>query len=404
MAISHSSIDSVFVDRFKPSLDDLFHAAVADDRLVGGVAMAGTADQLLYQGAFGWRDRETGHRATIDDVFMLASLTKTVTAVAAMQLVERGMLGLDDPIGSVLPQLARPEVLEGFADDGTPILRPARQQITLRHLLSHTSGLGHEIWDAPLLRYQAMTGTPGLGSRTNASLGMPLLSEPGERWRYSIGLEWTAKAIEAATGMTFGAYLRDNIFQPLGMQDTGFGILPRHAGRLSSVYQRGEDGTLRPTEFAILPGEYESGGGGLYGTAPDFFRFLSLLLNEGRLGSVEILTPATVKLMGQNQIGELAVTPMRTAQPILSNDFELYPGMPKGWGLSGMITKEPGPHGRSAGSLAWGGLANCYFWLDPNEKMIALFLTQILPFGDSRTLDILGDFERELYRGLRQRL
>ncbi len=146
MAISHSSIDSVFVDRFKPSLDDLFHAAVADDRLVGGVAMAGTADQLLYQGAFGWRDRETGHRATIDDVFMLASLTKTVTAVAAMQLVERGMLGLDDPIGSVLPQLAHPEVLEGFADDGTPILRPAQQQITLRHLLSHTSGLGHEIW------------------------------------------------------------------------------------------------------------------------------------------------------------------------------------------------------------------------------------------------------------------
>jgi methyl acetate hydrolase len=404
MAMSHSTIDGVSVDRLKRSLDDLFRAAVADGRLVGGVAMAGTADRLLYQSAFGWRDRETGRKTAIDDVFMLASLTKTVTAVAAMQLVERGMVGLDDPIGSVLPQLAHPEVLEGFADDGAPILRPARQQITLRRLLSHTSGLGHEIWDASLLRYQKVTGTPGLGSRTNAALGMPLLSDPGEQWRYSIGLEWAAKVVEAATGMTFGAYLRDNIFQPLGIHDTGFGILPHHAGRVSSVYQREKSGDLRLTEFALPPGEFESGGGGLYGTAPDFFRFLSLFLNEGRVGVVEILSPATVRLMGQNQIGEIAVTPMRTAQPSLSNDFELYPGMPKAWGLSGMITKEPGPNGRGAGSIAWGGLANCYFWLDPDEKMAALFLTQILPFGDALSLDILGDFERELYRALREPL
>jgi methyl acetate hydrolase len=404
MAISYSPIEGIVLDRLKHSLDGLLDAAVANSGLVGGVAMAATAEQLLYQGAFGWRDRETGDKTAIDNVFMLASLTKTVTAVAAMQLVERGMLGLDDPIGSVLPQLAHPDVLEGFADDGTPILRPARQQITLRRLLSHTSGLGHEIWDASLLRYQEMTGTPGLGSRTNASLNMPLLSEPGEQWRYSIGLEWTSKAIEAATGMTFGDYLRDNIFQPLGMLDTGFGILPQHTGRLSSVYQREEGGALRPIDFAILPGEYESGGGGLYGTAPDFFRFLSLFLNQGRVGSVEILSPETVKLMNQNQIGELAVTPMRAAQTTLSSDFELYPGMPKGWGLSGMITKEAGPNGRSPGSVAWGGLANCYFWLDPIENVAALFLTQILPFGDSRILEILGNFERELYRELGQRL
>jgi methyl acetate hydrolase len=404
MAITDSAIEGIVVDQLKRSLDELFHTAVESGDLVGGVAMAGTAEQVLYQGAFGWRDRETGDKTAIDNVFMLASLTKTVTAVAAMQLVERGMLGLDDPIGSVLPQLAHPDVLEGFADDGTPILRPARQQITLRRLLSHTSGLGHEIWDASLLRYQEMTGTPGLGSRTNASLNMPLLSEPGEQWRYSIGLEWTSKAIEAATGMTFGDYLRDNIFQPLGMLDTGFGILPQHTGRLSSVYQREEGGALRPIDFAILPGEYESGGGGLYGTAPDFFRFLSLFLNQGRVGSVEILSPETVKLMNQNQIGELAVTPMRAAQTTLSSDFELYPGMPKGWGLSGMITKEAGPNGRSPGSVAWGGLANCYFWLDPIENVAALFLTQILPFGDSRILEILGNFERELYRELGQRL
>jgi methyl acetate hydrolase len=403
MAISHSPIEGISIDQLGHSLDQLFRAAIANGDLVGGVAMAGTADSLLYQGAFGWRDRETGRESAIDDVVMLASLTKTVTAVAAMQLVERGILDLDEPIGRVLPHLAKPQVLEAFAEDGAPILRPARQQITLRRLLSHTSGLGHEIWDAPLLRYQAMTGTPGLASRTNASLNMPLLSEPGEQWRYSIGLEWTGKVIEAVTGMTLGSYLHDNIFQPLGMHDTGFGILPQHAGRLSSVYQREQDGTLRPTEStsrSSRPGEYEAGGGGLYGTAPEFFRFLSLFLNEGRVGSIEILSPATVKLMGENQISELLVNPMRTAQPTLSNDFELYPGMPKGWGLSGMITHKPGPNGRSAGSVAWGGLANCYFWLDPSRELAALFLTQILPFGDARSLNVLGGFERELYRAL----
>ena len=364
--------------------------------------MAGTSDALLYQGVFGSRDRESGATATIDDIFMFASLTKTVTAVAAMQLVERAKLDLDEPLGALAPQLAHPQVLEGFQADGTPILRAARRPITLRHLLTHTSGLGHEIWDESLLRYQSATGLPGLGSRTNASLGIPLLADPGDQWRYSIGLEWTGKVIEAVTGSTLGVYLRDNIFQPLGMHDTGFGILPRHAGRLSTVYRRAPDGSLQPTDFAILPGEYEAGGGGLYGTAPDYFRFLQMLLNDGRLGEVEILTPGVARLMAQDQTGGLAVTMMRTAQPALSNDFEPYANMPRGWGFSGMITTEAGPDGRSAGSVAWGGLANCFFWLDPVERVAGLFMTQILPFGDLPALTVFGAFERQFYRSLRR--
>ena len=386
--------------RSRVVLDAVLSSAVADGTVVGAIMMVGKADELLYQGVFGSRDREGGIKATIADVYMLASLTKTVTAVAAMQLVEREKLGLDDPLGSLVPEFMDPQVLEGFQSDGTPLLRPARYPVTLRRLLSHTSGLGHEIWDEPLLRYQRTTGLPGLGSRTNASLCIPLLSDPGERWRYSIGLEWTGKVIEAVTGCTLGSYLQNNIFEPLHMSDTGFGILPQHGGRVSTIYRREVDGTLQPTDFTVLPGEYEAGGGGLYGTAQDYFRFLQMLLNDGRRGDVEILKPETARLMGQNQIGDLAVTVMKTAQPALSNDFAPYPHMRKSWGLSGMITTEAVPGGRSPDSVAWGGLANCYFWLDPTAKIAGLFLTQVLPFGDAHILALFNELERHLYHGL----
>jgi methyl acetate hydrolase len=380
------------------AIDRLWTSALAQGDLVGGVAMAAGIDEEIYQGCFGWRDRGMGHAMKMDDVFMLASLTKTVTSVGAMQLVERGKIALDQSIGDFVPELAEPEVLEGFAPDGSPILRPARRPITLRHLLSHTSGLGHDIWNKELLDYQRATNRPGLGGHSNAGLAMPLLRDPGDRWQYSTGLEWSGKVIEAVTGQRLGQYLRENIFDPLSMADTGFGILPRHAGRVTKVYQRESDGGLIPTDFAILPGEYEAGGGGLYGTAGDYLKFLRMLLNEGSLGAVRLLESDTISTMNENQIGALGVTKMCTAQPGLSNDFEPYPKITKKWGLSAMITEEPIAHGRSAHSLTWGGLANCFFWLDPTAKVVGLFLTQVLPFGDARCLQVFESFEQEIYR------
>jgi methyl acetate hydrolase len=241
---------------------------------------------------------------------------------------------------------------------------------------------------------------PGLGSHTNAGLCMPLLADPGHMWRYSTSLEWTGKLIEAVTGMRLGAYLQAHIFDPLGMRDTVFGADARHAGRLATVHHRGADGVLQPIPFAITPGEYEAGGGGLYGTAPDYFRFLTMLLNDGSSGGRQILTPKSVALMMQNQFGSLAVTPLRTAQPMLSNDVILFPGMHKGWSLGGMITEQAGPDGRSAGSLAWAGLANCYFWLDPKRRVAGVVLTQVLPFADGPALQSFATFERLFYAGL----
>jgi methyl acetate hydrolase len=366
--------------------------------LVGAVAVATDHKGPIYEREFGWRDLATRAPMTRDTVFMLASMTKTVTSVAAMQLVERGKVALDQPVAEFVPELVDLQVLAGFDLNGGPRLRPAKRPVTLRHLLTHTSGFGHEVWSEDIARYQAATGTPTHGTQTNASLRLPLLFDPGERWEYGIGLEWVGKAIEAVSGMTLGAYIRENVTGPLGMRDTEFGIAPEHRGRIASVYQRDQDGQLTLIEMSSKPGEYEAGGGGLYGTAGDFLTFLRMLVNDGEHEGRRIVEPETVSLMGQNHSGSIAVTTMRSREPLMSNDFELFPDMSKRWGLGAMITPAAGSDGRSAGSQSWGGIANCYFWLDPAKGIAGVFLTQVLPFGDKRILDLSAAFERDVYR------
>ena len=338
-------------DRIAPSFDEAMSLALEAGEMAGVVAVAGTVEEILYQRAFGWRESSAATPMTMDTVFMTASMTKTVTSVAAMQLVEQGRLSLDEPLERLVPDFANPMVLEGFDERGAPRLRAASKPITLRGLLTHTSGYGHDIWSPDLRRYQEATGTPPLSSQTNASLRVPLLFDPGERWEYSIGLEWAGKVIEAATGQTLGDYLRDNVTGPLGMRDTFFGIVPAHSGRVATVHQRDPDGSLRRIDMTSTPGEYEAGGGGLYGAAGDYLALFRMLLNDGRHGDQQILQRETVASMSRNNIGEVQVTTMKSCVPDVSNDFELFPQMSKKWGLCAMLTPEAGPNGRSAGSL-----------------------------------------------------
>jgi CubicO group peptidase (beta-lactamase class C family) len=379
------------------AVDAALAQATVDGLLPGVVAVATTDAATLYAGAFGARDLSTLEPMTVDTVFMMASMTKLVTSIAAMQLVEQGRIALDEPLGRLMEALAEPLVLEGFDKRGAPILRKSRRPLTLRQLLTHTSGFGHEAWSPPIGRYQDVTGSLPESSRTNASLHMPLLFDPGERWEYGIGLEWVGKAIEAVSGESLGRYFRDHITGPLGMKDTTFGVAPQHRGRIARVHRREPDGTLRPIDISTAVGEYESGGGGLYGTAGDYLTFLRMLLNGGRHGDLQILKPETVTSIIANHIGSIDVVTMRSAMPAVSNDFELFPGRPKKWGLGALVNVEAVPDGRSAGSFGWGGVANCYYWLDPSARRAGVFMTQILPFGDPTALSVFGTFEQGIY-------
>jgi methyl acetate hydrolase len=366
----------------------------------GVVAMAADADGIVYEGAFGLRNLAGDTPMDQDTVFWIASMTKALTSVAAMQLVERGALALDAPIGELLPALAAPRVLDGF-DGDEPRLRPATRPITLRHLLTHTAGFSYNNWNPVMGRYMAATGLPAPGSGLRAALDAPLIFEPGERWEYGINTDWVGQAVEAASGQSLADYFRQHICTPLGMTDTAFLLTPEQRARLATVHQRQADGGLVPTDFELPRApEFYGGGGGLHSSARDYLAFTRMLLGGGRLGEVRLLRPETVAQMAQNQIGELTVGVMRSDVPERSNDAEFFPGITKKWGLGFLINTEDAPSGRRAGSLTWGGLGNTYFWIDPASGVSGVILTQILPFVDPRALQLYAGLERALYDAL----
>jgi len=383
------------------NLDRILRQAVESKAMPGVVAVAATDTEVLYEGAFGKRDLGKPAPMTLDSVVWIASMTKAITATAAMQLVERGKLSLERPASEMVPGLAAAKVLEGFDAAGKPRLRAPKRPITLRHLLTHTAGFGYEIWDPAIARYQTATGTPGITTCTNAALTTPLMFDPGDRWEYGISIDWAGKMVEAVSGQRLDRYFQENIFGPLGMKDTSFTISPSQRARLASVHQRGGDGALAPIEFEIpQQPEFHMGGGGLYGTATDYLAFTQMILRGGGVKGAQLLRPETVALMSQNHIGALEVGEFRSAIPALSNDIELLPGISLKWGLSFLINAQQLPTGRSAGSLAWAGLANTYFWIDRTRRVSGVFLSQVFPFYDHTTIDLLGKFETEVYRAL----
>jgi len=339
---------------------------------------------------------------TSDTIFRLASMTKAVTSVAAMQLVEKGKLDLDRPIGSVVPELSAPQVLEGFDDDGKPKLRPAKRPITLRHLLTHTAGFGYEIWDPSLIRYVKATGMPSIFTSKLASLRLPLVFDPGDRWEYGINTDWVGRAVETVSGQPLAVYFRDHILAPLGMADTDYVVSSSQQARLVTIHRRKEDGSLEPIMASDPPWrDYWSGGGGLYSTGRDYMAFLQMLLHQGRHNGTQLLQPKTVAMMGQNQIGDINAGILKTEMPQRSNDVDFFPGIPCRWGLGYMINTQPGPAGRSAGSLTWAGIFNTYYWIDPHKRLAAVFLTQILPFADGPAVRAYAEFEKGVYGSLR---
>ena len=382
--------------------DRLLTNAITEGAVPGVVAGATDRSGNLYLGGFGERVLGVGEEMTPDTVGWLASMTKALTAAAAMQLVERGELDLDAPAAEAVPALGEVRVLEGFEEDGAPRTRAPKRDMTLRHLLTHTAGYSYETWNASILTYQAATGTPGIISCQNAALGTPLLFDPGDRWEYGIGIDWIGKMVEAVSGQRLGAYFRDHLLEPLGMRDTAFRITEAMRARLAKIHQRVDDGSLIPQMDLELPQdpEVELGGAGLYGTIGDYLHFIRMMLNEGRINGEQILTPETVAAMSANQMGTCRVTPFKTVIPPFSNDVEFFPGMPKTWGFSFMINTEDAPTGRSAGSLAWAGLANSYFWIDQSKGVGGAYLTQVLPFADEKSLPLYLAFETAVYDNL----
>ena len=383
-------------------IDAVLRGAVDAREVPGVVALAANDQGIFYEGAFGTRNLSTGAPMTADTVFRIASMTKAVTSVAALQLVEQGKLALDGPVPAIDPALGAPQVLEGFDASGAPRLRPAGRPITLRHLLTHTAGFSYEQWDADTARYVKATGMPATSTGRVAALRMPLVFEPGDRWEYGVNLDWVGLLVEAASGRKLDAYFQEHIFGPLGMKDSGFATTADQRARQTNVHQRQADGSLapQPLETPFTP-EFLAGGGGLYSTAADYMAFVQALLHGGDFNGARILRPETVALLGQNQLGGIEAGILKTTDARRSVDVDFFPGASLKWGLATMINAQPGPNGRSAGSLTWAGIFNTHYWIDPARRVAGVIMAQVLPFGDDRTMRLYGRFERAVYDTLK---
>ena len=384
-----------------PAIDRLLAGSVAANEVPGVVAIALDGQRRIYQGAFGLRSLADTAPVALDTVFWYASMTKPLVATAAMQLVERGLVSLEQPLGDLLPGLASPQVLEGYTASGEAILRPAKRPVTLRHLLTHTSGYGYDIWNANVERYMRENNVPLLVDSKLSSLDQPMVADPGERWEYGISLDWAGMVVEAVSGMRLEAYMLENLLLPTGMKDARFIIQPDRRTRLATVHRRYPEG-LAPVEHEISQEpEFYMGGGGIYGTAEDYEAYIKMMLNDGLAANGNrILKPETVELMGQNHIGDIEAGVLKPVLTDMAHPTDFFPGTSQKWGLSFLINMQDSPNGRAAGSMSWAGLANSYFWIDRKKQVGGVIITQILPFGDPYVLKLYEGFEQAVYKSV----
>lgn len=372
-------------------IDETLRSGIARRKIPCAVGMAANAHGVLYSGAFGTRD-SSSVPVTADSIFSIASMTKAVTTVAALQLVEQGKVKLDEPVSRHLPQFEKIDVLDGFDANGKPKRRPVRTPVTLRHLLTHTSGICYDLWDADMFRITSQSSGPPPPS--------PLLMfEPGTRWQYGMGIDWTGRLVEKLSGMTLEDYFQAKILGPLEMKDTSYLLPASKFDRLVSMYERQANGSLKenPRGLPAAPKEF-NGGGGLYSTTGDYVRFMQMILGKGRgMNKAQILQPKTVASMEVNQIGSATAGKMKSFRHDASSDVDIQPGATEKWGLGFLINTTPYDRGRSAGSLAWAGLFNTFYWIDPKRSMCAVLMMQFLPFVDKEAVGLLGDYEHAIY-------
>jgi CubicO group peptidase (beta-lactamase class C family) len=373
------------------TLQPIVEAGVKDGRAPGFCAAVITQDGERLAACAGARGVDSPDPMTPDTLFMIASCSKAITSVAALQLVERGLLDLDAPVGERLPILDAPRVLTGFDAAGAPLTRAATRPITLRHLLTHTSGLAYDFCCADLASCMAASGG-SLMSGTEPDI--PLMFDPGEGWQYGIGIDWAGRLIEAASGRRLDAWCAEHIFAPLGMVDTTYFPDATQAARKAGVCQKGPDGQFVAVPMAMPPvHHFMMGGAGLYTTAGDYLTFLGAIV----AGGGALLKPETFALMMQNHVGDLDAGALKTAQPAMSSDFEPLAGLTRRHGLAGLVNLDPVPGGRSAGSLAWAGIANCYYWADPTAGAAGVLFAQVTPFADPDILATFDEVERAVY-------
>jgi len=378
------------------SIDDFLAGAVASGAHVGGAAIAATADGVIHEGGFGTAVAG-GEPVAADTPFRIASMTKALTTVAVLQLVEQARVGLDDEVGAIVPRFGDLQVLDGF-DGDEPRLRPPASAATVRQLLNHTAGLGYSFLNEELAKYHAITGAPSALTFAAGMLELPLVNDPGTAWEYGTNTDWAGRIVEVVSGQRLEDYMREHVWAPLGMTQTTFEPAADVRARLMPMHSRVDDGSLVPNGMELpCPPEICSGGGGLYSTAGDYARFMRAILRGGELDGARVVREETVDLMFTPSLGDLQLPQViHSTDPLLTNDIPAPP-VPETWSLGLHLVLADLPGMRRAGTGDWAGLTNCYYWIDRASGVCGTILTQVFPFFDQRIVETALGFEAAVY-------
>jgi CubicO group peptidase (beta-lactamase class C family) len=388
------------IEQVRTSIDAVLQGAVDSGAVPNVAAIAADREGIVYEGAAGPRVAGESDPVTVDTHFRIMSMTKIVATVAALQLMERGELDLDAPIERYRPEWAELQVLEGF-DGDTPRLRPPASKATVRQLVTHTSGASYWFWNADIVRWEALTGTPNVLSGDDVIFTAPLIADPGTRYEYGINTDWLGRVIEAASGRTLDLVVAENITAPLGMTETAFLMSPGQRAKSVPIHIKGDDGTWVATDIDLNQApDYWAGGHGLHSTPRDYLKFQRMLLGDGTSpDGVKILERDTVYAAFTNQIGDLDFpAEIPSADPASTMDFNAGPGFKWGYGL--LLNTEDVPGMRRAWSGAWAGLANTHFWVDRTAGVTGAIYSQFLPFVTPEAMRMYQDFERAVYASL----
>lgn len=373
-------------------LDALLRTAVEQKRVPHASAMIATKDGVVYEHAEG---------VAADAIYAIASMTKAVTTIAAMQLVEAGKIKLDEPAATYAPAVGKARVLDAGK------MRPPKTPVTVRQLMSHTSGFGYEFMDPTLFDLVGKKKLPSVMAGGDGFLNAPLLFDPGARWNYGISTDWLGRIVEKVSGETLEAYFKQHIFDPLGMTDSFFVVPPDKQGKVAKLFHRAKDGTLEPQPPALPPpgagsgSVFYSGGGGLMSTARDYLTLVRAVMAGGQLGQAKILSPDSIAQMGQNQIGALTLAPFHSLMPDLATDNATFAGDTDKFGLGFALNSKPTASGRGANTMTWLGIFNTFFWIDREHQVAAVLMTQVLPGLDPGPAKLFEEFDRAVYAWLK---
>jgi len=383
---------------------------VAEQRRAGFVYAVAKGDSLVTLRPVGWQDREAQIPMARDTLFRVFSLTKPVTAVGALILMERGLIGLHDPVARYLPGFADATVIVSV--EGSDVrTQPARQQLRIHHLLTHTAGVGYAFDYPPALgvdRERIMSLDISIAEGLEYLAGKPLLFEPGTQWEYGLGIDILGRVIELVSGQRLDEFLEAEIFAPLAMHDTGFIIPEPSRQRLAKAYRRSDQGELVEATGALpRSGDYLnpdasmfSGGGGLVSSVPNMLRFAQMLINRGELDGTRLLAPATVAAMTSRQLPE-HLAPIRENYPPGSDMWRIFSGYTYGWGLNVLDRPEQAMRVAFKGAFMKDGLADIYFVGVPDRNLVLLVFSQhLIGLTDDIEESVLETFESLVYQAL----